>query len=94
MEDTGITKGPEPREFPLTLRGASVLISTQDDDLVETPPAIPEIHSPYGLIPGNCARWYKAESGASISPYSCLPPFLFCTIRYSTRHCLDTSNCR
>ena len=33
------------------------------------------IHSPYDLIPGDCARWHRARSGTSISPYSCLTPF-------------------
>jgi hypothetical protein len=36
-----------------------------------------EIHSPCDLIPDDCTRWHRARSGASISQYSCLTPFLF-----------------
>jgi hypothetical protein len=53
MEDLGGHGGRETSAFPLTLRGAGAPVSTEDDDLGATPPAMTGIPLPSDVTPGN-----------------------------------------
>jgi hypothetical protein len=44
-----------------------------------------KMHSSYDLIPGDCARWHRERSGASIRQNSSLTPSLYHVVNRSAR---------